>query len=157
MSIYIHIQKLHTVCWGGWDVSEITWTRIKAFSDLYIPAALSLASDFWRTAVIGAIAANLGEEEVAVFNTSYRIMWIALILVGSLSGAASINMSMRLGAMNANGARQAAYTGLAMSSTILLVLSIAILLNSRLFGMIFTKDEVSFFFFLTVTTKQTHQ
>jgi MATE family multidrug resistance protein len=70
--VYVRIQKLHAPCWDGWNMSEITWARVKTFCDLYIPAALSSASDFWRVAVIGAIAAKLGEEEVAVFNTSYR-------------------------------------------------------------------------------------
>jgi Na+-driven multidrug efflux pump len=70
--LYVRIQKLHAPCWDGWNMSEITWARVKTFSDLYFPAALSSASDFWRVAVIGAIAAKLGEEEVAVFNTSYR-------------------------------------------------------------------------------------
>lgn len=70
--VYVHFQQLHVPAWGGWDLKEVTWERIKIFCDLYFPAALSSASDFWRVAVIGAVAAKLGEEEVAVFNTSYR-------------------------------------------------------------------------------------
>ena len=69
--VYIHKQKLHEACWDKWAPNEVTWARIKTFSDLYFPAAMSGASDFWRVAVIGAVAAKLGEEEVAVFNTSY--------------------------------------------------------------------------------------
>lgn len=72
--MYVHVQKLHEPAWGGWDFKEITWERIKTFCELYFPAALSSASDFWRVAVIGAVAARLGEEEVAVFNTSYRFV-----------------------------------------------------------------------------------
>ena len=140
--VYVGIQKLHAPCWDGWNMKEVTWTRIKTFCDLYIPAAMSSASDFWRVAVIGAVAAKLGEEEVAVFNTSYRIMWIALIMVGSLAGASAINMSLRLGRSDPNGARQAGYVGLAMSTCILLLLSCGILLRSRLFGMIFTNDII---------------
>lgn len=70
--VYVHFQQLHAPAWGGWDAKEITWERIKTFCELYFPAALSSASDFWRVAVIGVVAAKLGEEEVAVFNTSYR-------------------------------------------------------------------------------------
>jgi MATE family multidrug resistance protein len=140
--VYVKIQKLHTTCWGGWDFSEITWARTKAYSELYFPAALASASDFWRTGVIGAVAAKLGEEEVAVFNTSYRIMWIALILVGALSGASAINMSIRLGGMDPKGAKQAGYVGVTMATAMLVILSISILFDSRFFGMIFTNDEV---------------
>ena len=70
--VYVHFQKLHLPAWGGWDLKEITWERIKTYCDLYFPAALSSASDFWRVAVIGTFAALMGEEQVAVFNTSYR-------------------------------------------------------------------------------------
>ncbi|KAG7366047.1 MATE efflux family protein [Nitzschia inconspicua] len=101
---YLYIQQLHAPCWPGWKRSEITWARVKTFCELYFPAALSSASDFWRVAVIGGVAARLGESEVAVFNTAYRIMWIALIFVGALAGASSINMSIRLGERNPLGA-----------------------------------------------------
>lgn len=70
--VYVWKQQLHAPAWGGWDFKEITLERIKTFSALYFPAAFSTSSDYWRVAVIGAVAAKLGEEEVAVFNTSYR-------------------------------------------------------------------------------------
>jgi Na+-driven multidrug efflux pump len=92
-------------------------------------------------AVIGAIAANLGEEEVAVFNTSYRIMWIVLTMVNAMSMAAGINISMRLGKLDATGARQAGHVGATMSLVFLLLVFGAVAGNIRAFGMIFTQDE----------------
>jgi Na+-driven multidrug efflux pump len=139
--VYIHILKLHAPCWSGWKPSEITWNRIKTFSDLYFPAALSSASDFWRVAVIGGVAAKLGDVEVAVFNTAYRIMWIALIFVGALAGASAINMSIRLGKMDPFGAKQSGCVGIGMAVVVLFFLSILILWQSRWFGLIFTNDE----------------
>ena len=105
--IACHRQSLHKKCWDGWSRSSITIERIKTFSGLYFPAALAAASDFWRMGVIGMIAANLGELEVGVFNTSYRIMWIVLILVSAVANAGGIKMSLRLGGGDAAGARQA--------------------------------------------------
>ena len=64
--VYVWKRRLHEACWGGWKLDEITWKRVKTFSALYFPAAMGSASDFWRVAVIGAVAAKLGEEEVAV-------------------------------------------------------------------------------------------
>jgi MATE family multidrug resistance protein len=72
VGIYVVWKQLHAPGWPGWNWNEITWARIKTYSELYFPSALASASDFWRVAVIGAVAAKLGEEEVAVFNTSYR-------------------------------------------------------------------------------------
>jgi Na+-driven multidrug efflux pump len=74
--VYIRGQHLHANCWDGWSWKEITTARVKAFCELYIPTAMGDSSDFWRVAVIGTVAAKLGDDNVsvAVFNTGYRIM-----------------------------------------------------------------------------------
>jgi len=91
--------------------------------------------------VIGAIAARLGETEVGLFNASYRILWITLIFIGSLSGASGIKIALRLGKGNALKARQAAAVGLALQLLFLLTLSVIVYYNIRLFGQLFTNDE----------------
>lgn len=149
--VYIKIQKLHENCWGGWSFKEITRDRVKIFADLYFPAAFGMASDFWRVAVVGAIAANLGELEVAVFNTSYRIMWIVLIMVNALSSAAGIKMSQRLGNMDPSGAKQAGEVGIILSLLVLLLIMVGVFFRIRLFGLIFTHDEDFLSLFETTT------
>lgn len=139
--VYIYFLKLHEPCWPGFTMSGITWKRIKTFSELYFPAALSASSDFWRVAVIGSVAASLGEAEVAIFNTAYRIMWIVLIFCGAIAGASSINMSIRLGKMDPYGAKQAGHVGIGMAVVVLFVLGCLILYCNRWFGLIFTSDE----------------
>jgi Na+-driven multidrug efflux pump len=139
--VYIHCQRLHEACWAGWSYQEITWQRIRTFCDLYVPAALGSASDFWRVGIIGLIAAKLGEDVVAVFNTSYRIMWIVLILVNALSSAASIKMTLRLGNMDHKGAQQAGEVGVFMSAGILGIIGVLVYWNIRWFGRIFTNEE----------------
>lgn len=71
-----------------------------------------------------------------------RIMWIALIMVGALSSASAINMSLRLGSNQPEGARRAGYVGIAMAVVLLGVLSALILIHSDWFGRIFTNDIV---------------
>lgn len=138
--IYIRGQRLHEPCWDGWAWKEITRPRITTFLQLYVPAALGSASDFWRVAVIGAVAAKLGNVEVAVFNTGYRIMWIILIMVSALSSAASIKTSTRLGKMDHAGAKQAGWVGIYMSMIILSLIGGFVTLKIRWFGRIFTDD-----------------
>ena len=121
----------------GMDYSQIICS---SFFDSF-PAALGLASDFWRVAVVGAVAAKLGEEEVAVFNTSYRIMWIVLIMVSALSSAAGIKTSMRLGRLDHHGAKQAGEVGIIMAALVLAVVGFLIVWKIRWFGLIFTSDE----------------
>uniref|UniRef100_A0A7S0ANF4 Multidrug and toxic compound extrusion protein n=1 Tax=Minutocellus polymorphus TaxID=265543 RepID=A0A7S0ANF4_9STRA len=134
-------QRLHEKCWGGWNRSSITTERIKTFSSLYFPAALSAASDFWRMGVIGLIAANLGELEVGVFNTSYRIMWIVLIMVSAVANAGGIKMSLRLGSGDAAGAKQAGVVIFSLALSILVAIALLVVSNIRHLGMIFTQDK----------------
>lgn len=88
------------------------------------------------------MAAKLGDEEVAVFNTSYRIMWIVLILVVAMSGASGINMTIRLGRVDPDGAKQAGYVGVAMSTLVCFLIGLLAISQIRLMGKIFTNDEV---------------
>jgi MATE family multidrug resistance protein len=139
--IYIYVGELHANCWPGWRFSEITWDRIKTFSDLYFPQALSSTSDFWRVAVIGGVAAKMGDTEVAVYNTAYRIAWITMMFVFAMAGASSTNMCLRLGRMDPMGARQAGFVGIAMATIVLFFLSSLVLFKGRWFGLIFSNDE----------------
>ena len=137
---FVIVKGLHRPCWGGWSWKDAV-ERIPAFSKLYFPAALASASDYWRVAVIGYIAARLGEREVAVVNTSYRLMWTVLIMVGALSGAAGIKVSLRLGNGDASGAKQAGYVAIGLCIVFLVMFAIVASFYSRAFGHIFTNDE----------------
>jgi Na+-driven multidrug efflux pump len=150
--VYVYKQRLHEPCWDGWSYKEITWPRIKTFSALYFPSAFGLASDFWRVAAIGAMAAKLGEVEVGVFNTSYRIMWIVLIIVVAVTGASGIKMAVRLGKLDHLGARQAGFVGVILSSFICIMIGVVVWSNIRVFGMIFTSDEAFLSLFVEART-----
>jgi multidrug resistance protein, MATE family len=138
--VYMYRQRLHEPCWDGFAWKEITANRVRTFCDLYVPGALGLASDFWRVAVIGAVAARLGNVEVAVFNTGYRVMWIVLILVNALSSASGIITSTRLGRMDHVGAKQAGWVGIGVSALVLLIIGAILVGKMRWFGLIFTDD-----------------
>ena len=71
--VYVLGKGLHRPCWPGWSARHLTQPRIKAYLKLYVPAALAIASDFWRMAFIGAVAAHQGSLNLAVFNASYRV------------------------------------------------------------------------------------
>mmetsp|Transcript_2497 Transcript_2497/g.6527 ORF Transcript_2497/g.6527 Transcript_2497/m.6527 type:complete len:522 (-) Transcript_2497:1843-3408(-) len=139
--VFCYIKGLHQPCWGGWSRKEITKERVWTYLELYVPAALGIASDFWRMGVIGTVAAKLGELEVAVFNTSYRLIWIALIMSSSVAGAAGIKLSVCLGKGQPFAARQAAFVGIAVAFGILTIVSILFAGQTRLIGRIFTADE----------------
>jgi MATE family multidrug resistance protein len=122
-------------------IDGITFDRIRTYSALYFPAALALASDFWRMGLIGAIAATMGEREVGLFNASYRILWITLIFVGAISAASGIKIGSKLGSGQSLAARTAAFVGISLVMVCLIVLATLVYYNTRLFGRIFTNDE----------------
>lgn len=141
VGVYCGYAGLHKPCWAGWDPAAWTWARIQIFGNLYFPAALGMASDFWRVAVVGTAAARLGTTPVAVFNTSYRIMWVVLIAISALSSAAGIKLTLRLGRNQGSLARQAGYIGVAMAAVVLAVLGVLVYTNLESLGRIFTNDE----------------
>ena len=69
--IYVQCRGLHTKCWPGWSRKHITRARVCEFLKMYLPAALSIGSDFWRMAVIGILAASVSADDLGVFNSSY--------------------------------------------------------------------------------------
>lgn len=62
-------------------------------------------------------------------------------MVNSMSSAAGINISIRLGKLDAGGAKQAGHVGAGMSLLFLVLVFGVVASNIRAFGMIFTQDE----------------
>jgi hypothetical protein len=72
---------------------HITKERVWNFLKMYFPAALCGASDWWRVTAIGAVAVSFHDKTaLAVFNSSYRILWLSLIFMGSVSKSMSIKL-----------------------------------------------------------------
>ena len=139
---YCFRQGLHKAAWDGWSPREITFSRLKIYLGLYVPAALATASDFWRMGIIGKIAADMGPEEVGVFYTSYRIIWITLIFSSAVGGAMSIKVGNFLGKGQPQEAKNVACTGIAIIVSALAVQALIFGFKLRaVVGVIFTNDE----------------
>jgi len=143
LGVYWVGMKLYRDCWpeAGWSWSHVTRARVHEFCRIYFPAALSLASDFWRVAAIGAVAAQLGAEEVSVFNCSYRIMWIALTFIGSMGGAMAIHLGVALGAGDTHQAKLCARVCIGTCVVAVALLAGVMLFFARYVAMVFSPDE----------------
>jgi len=148
--VFCVYQQLHKDCWFGWTCNEITWARIKAFLKVYIPAALSLASDFWRLSAIGAIAATLGPKQVGVFNASYRILWICIIFIGALAAAMSIKLASSLGSGDAVRAKRTAMVGMGVALSVLSMLAVMVFIFIKQLAQIFTSDPDDIELFVSI-------
>eukprot|EP00009_Paramoeba_aestuarina_P006554 CAMPEP_0201508816 /NCGR_PEP_ID=MMETSP0161_2-20130828/2051_1 /ASSEMBLY_ACC=CAM_ASM_000251 /TAXON_ID=180227 /ORGANISM="Neoparamoeba aestuarina, Strain SoJaBio B1-5/56/2" /LENGTH=544 /DNA_ID=CAMNT_0047903585 /DNA_START=112 /DNA_END=1746 /DNA_ORIENTATION=+ len=105
--VFFAYLRLHDPCWDGRDPSLLTdWEKYKEFGRFYLPSALAAASDWWRVTVIGVVAAYLGPNDLVVFNTSYRILWMSLTIVSSLAAAISIKLGIFVGVGDISAAKQ---------------------------------------------------
>lgn len=141
---FCHRQKLHAPCepeHGWWSLAEVTRARLSTYTAMYAPAALAIASDFWRLAAIGAVAATLSPDDLGAFNASYRIMWMALTFTGSLGQAVSTKLGLRLGAGDFDGAKKGVVVGLAAAFTVCALIALVVAAIPRQLGSIFTSDE----------------
>jgi MATE family multidrug resistance protein len=140
--VFVYWKKLHIDCWPGWSRKHITRDRVKQFIKMYWPAALSIGSDFWRVAAIGAIAKTMSPDSLGVFNVSYRICWICLTFVGSLTSAVGIQLNLALGRGSSAAAKRQVSIGLSVCALVLGVIGVIIVLIPRLLGRLFSDDEV---------------
>mmetsp|Transcript_23732 Transcript_23732/g.32674 ORF Transcript_23732/g.32674 Transcript_23732/m.32674 type:complete len:508 (-) Transcript_23732:78-1601(-) len=140
--VFCQIYRLHEDCWPGWSSSHITWGRVCEYAAMYVPSALAIASDFWRMAAIGAVATSLGETEVGVFNASYRVLWMCLTFIGSLSGAVGIKLGIAFGSGRVASAKHTALVGTSLAAVILIGLAVVVYLFPRQLASIFSSDEV---------------
>lgn len=146
--------KLYRSCWpeAGWSWSHITRPRVAQFVKVYVPAAFALASDFWRVAAIGAVAAYLGPEEVAVFNCSYRVMWICLTFIGSMGGAMGIHLGIALGGRRVKQAMQTSAIAISICGVLIAILAVAVICFAKDVARLFSPDPVIHDLFFQVTS-----
>merc|ERR1719461_892993 len=98
------------------------WRYIK----MYVPAALSIASDYWRVSVVGIFASRIGNDELAVFSAGYRIMWICMIFSSSIASASSIKIGKYLGESKAVLARRVPIAGALVASFFMTITFLAV-------------------------------
>ena len=103
-------------------------------------AHLRVLSDFWRMSAVGALAATLGERDLAVFNSSYRIMWLSLTLVRSVSSAVLIKLGHAFGADLVVRAKRLFLLGLTIAVAILCALCSLVWLFPHVISSIFSND-----------------
>eukprot|EP00747_Dinoflagellata_sp_TGD_P124662 gnl/TRDRNA2_/TRDRNA2_174036_c0_seq1.p1 gnl/TRDRNA2_/TRDRNA2_174036_c0~~gnl/TRDRNA2_/TRDRNA2_174036_c0_seq1.p1 ORF type:complete len:341 (+),score=38.42 gnl/TRDRNA2_/TRDRNA2_174036_c0_seq1:75-1025(+) len=138
--VFCYWKQLHTECWPGWSLEHITKDRVMQYIKMYLPAALSIGSDFWRVAAIGAVAKTLSADSLGVFNLSYRICWVCLTFVGSLVGAVGIQLNIALGKGSVRDAKRTVAVGLGFCVAVLVLLGVLIVLIPREIGEIFSDD-----------------
>jgi MATE family multidrug resistance protein len=125
---FCHKKQLHRQegCWpeDGFQWAYITKQRVKEYVNLYYPAALAGASDWWRVSAIGVVAVSFNDHaSLAVFNSSYRIAWMSLIVVGSIGSAMGVLLGKQLGKGDFNMAKRITWNCLILACIVIVVLA----------------------------------
>jgi len=111
------------------------------FLGLYVPAALSRASDFLRASLIGAIAATISADDLAAFSASYRLHELGLVLSGSWGCTAGLAIAQHLGAGDVAGAKRAAHSGMRVAAVAVTALACAVTLFLEPLGWVLMGDS----------------
>lgn len=143
---FCYRQRLHTRggCWpeGGFRWVNVTSHRVKEYVSLYYPAALAAASDWWRVSAIGVVAVSFHDDaSLAVFNSAYRILWMSLIVIGSVGSAMGVLLGQELGRGNHLGAKAVASTCLVLALGLVVLLAAVFYCIPEKIALIFSSDE----------------
>mmetsp|Transcript_660 Transcript_660/g.1092 ORF Transcript_660/g.1092 Transcript_660/m.1092 type:complete len:514 (-) Transcript_660:68-1609(-) len=114
--------------------------KVGEFLRLTVPATLALASDFWRMSAIGLLAGTLGNTEVAVFNASYRLAWMNLVIIGAFSSACVTQLGIALGTGDGHLSHKIRDLGIGTVLGFLLVTTAATVIFVKPLAEIFSTD-----------------
>jgi len=126
--------------WGGIR-DHVTYSRCKEFMNYYWPVSSSIASDFLCLAVVGVLAGRQSSLNLAVFNSSYRILWMCLIFSGAVASATCIQVGAALGGGRVADAQHSLHVGLVTCIVILVCLTIPVVCAPNYIAMIFSDDQ----------------
>eukprot|EP01134_Creolimax_fragrantissima_P005106 CFRG5106T1 len=138
--VFCMILRLHSACWYGWEPREVTWTRIKSFLYIFIPATLSLASDFWRISVLGVFASWIGTNDLAAFNITYRVLWLMFASMLALGVGVGVRLSVAMGAGNVSGGLYSIKVGCLLALFIIVIAVSVIGIFISEIGLVFSSD-----------------
>ena len=141
--VFCLVKQKHVKCRpdvGYWSLADVTASRLATYFAMYIPAAIAAASDYWRMSVVGSLAASLSQDDLGVFNASYRIMWLSLTFAMALGLAISNKLGVELGAGDADGARRICHIGLSTAFVCVAAICCVVAAVPRHLGHIFTSD-----------------
>ena len=118
----------------------VTKERIWEYLGQFLPLSLQFGSDFWRMAVVGYIAALVSSVDVAAFNTSYKVLYIALSVVGSVSSVTGMRIGNKLGAGDVARAKSCAYNGICVTGLFALFFALVLFAYSTELSLVFSSD-----------------
>ncbi|EQC37726.1 hypothetical protein SDRG_04753 [Saprolegnia diclina VS20] len=91
-------KKYHKDAWGGWKLSELTWSRWKTFFRMALPLGLNDALTYLANSCMSLVVAMLGVDALAA-NAILLTLWVMLWALSFGVGCATqVHVATALGA-----------------------------------------------------------
>ncbi|EQC37731.1 hypothetical protein SDRG_04758 [Saprolegnia diclina VS20] len=134
-------KKYHRGAWGGWKLSELTWSRWKTFFRMALPLGLNDSCDLLGAAALSFVVAKMGANVIAT-NAVLSSVWtmVNAIFIG-IGLAAEVGLAEHLGEGRPRAARARAYLGFAALACVVVIVACVLWFGRRSVVGIFTTDE----------------
>jgi MATE family multidrug resistance protein len=114
---------------------------IRRFMDVAIPSLFSICSEWWAFEVLVALAAQVGDNEVAAFTIAFNVVLIAFAIPQGMAIAVGVLSGNCLGAYNPLGARAFTRLAILMTAGICVVNLFILALFAEHFFLLYTVDD----------------
>ncbi|EQC37732.1 hypothetical protein SDRG_04759 [Saprolegnia diclina VS20] len=134
-------KKYHRGAWGGWKLSELTWSRWKTFFRMALPLGLNDGCTFLYLAVLSLIVATLGSDAIAA-NAIFSNLWVLLQeLYYSIGCAAEVRIAAHLGGRRPTSAKATAFMAVSVATSVAALVAIGFFVGARGVIGIFTSND----------------
>eukprot|EP00924_Labyrinthula_sp_SR-Ha-C_P011248 snap_masked-scaffold_48-processed-gene-1.68-mRNA-1 protein AED:1.00 eAED:1.00 QI:0/0/0/0/1/1/2/0/461 len=127
--------------------------KIKTYLENFLPNAFSLLSDYARFVIIAAFAGSISNEALLVFNTSYRVLYLAMIITTSLGTSAVVILGNSIGAKDVERAYNSIKLNCLLYFGFILVFTAGVFFWIEDIGSLFSNDKEIINFFIGVRTE----
>ncbi|EQC37727.1 hypothetical protein SDRG_04754 [Saprolegnia diclina VS20] len=143
-------KKHHKDAWGGWKLSELTWSRWKTFFRMALPLGLNEGCEFLAAAALSFVVAKMGANVLAthaILSSIYTLVNAIFVGVGL---AAAVGLAEHLGGSRPRAARARFYLGFATLVCVAVIVACILWFGRRSVVGVFTTDDRIVVLFLDV-------
>lgn len=148
--MYIYLKRLHQNCIPEQGIKSVNLKMIQHYLSQYIPINLAQFSDYLRVAVIGYFCTTLGEIQLSLLNTCFKLILINLAFVTSVGAAIGIKISQHLGAGATEQSKSLLFIGISSITVYLTFIGMVIVTIPSQIGSVFSSDPEYLHLFITL-------
>ncbi|KDO25631.1 hypothetical protein SPRG_08930 [Saprolegnia parasitica CBS 223.65] len=135
-------KKHHHEAWGGWKLSELTWSRWKTFFRMALPLGLNDGCDLLAAAALSFVVAKMGANVIATQAILSSVWMMVGAVFYGIGLASEVGLAEHLGGGRPRAARARAMMGFAVLALAAVLVCIVLWVGRASVVGLFTKDSV---------------